>query len=101
MNSLLKVSSNKILYSSAGLMFSVGFYRGCQQYNYNHIKCKNKTITFQDIMILTACGFINATLYINPALIGFALYDEQNKIKMLLTGNYDEKQFYFSSFDLK
>ena len=52
-------------------------------------------------MVLTTFGFINATLYINPALVGFALYDEYNKIKMLLTGEYNEEQYYFSSFGLK
>lgn len=98
---LMNFFSKQVFYYGTGTMFSLGFFRGCEQYNYRHIKCKNKSATLEDYMISTVFGVINGSLYINPTLACFALYDEYYKMKLSLSKKYDDTLYYSNSFGLE
>jgi hypothetical protein len=98
MNSFAKIPSKNMMYLSGGLLSSLGFYRGYEQYNFYHVKRINKKPDFENYMCSVVFGVINASLYINPALCGFAIYEEYKKIKMFIANEYDEKEYYNNLF---
>ncbi len=93
-----KITSKTIMISTGGLFFSLGFYRGCEQYNYNYMKCINKKPEIEDYLRSFTFGLISASFYVNPALCGFAVYSEYKKIKMFVTDKYDENEYYNNLF---
>lgn len=99
MNSMPKfspVTAKQALCMGGSLMFSLGFYRGIEQYNYRQIKNKNPTI--KDYATSTMLGIMYGSTYINPAMSGFAICDEYSKIKMYLSGDYDEQKYYHNLY---
>ena len=82
MSLISKVFNNpsRLLYIGVGSFFSLGFYRGCQQYHTKIMK-KNNTYDIENSALLVTVGIMNGSLYVNPALCGFALYDEIQKLK--------------------
>ena len=93
-------NNKKVIIGVYGVLFSIGYYRGIQQYKYNYITNK-QNLSFNDYFCLTTFGLINASLYINPALTGFAIYDEYQKLNMIISNTYEEKLYYSSSFEIK
>ena len=93
--SISSTTLKKTLYSGASAMFALGFYRGCEQYQYKNQK---STLNVDDFVHMTCFGVLNASIYVNPVLSVFALSDEYHKIKMLMSEEFDEHKYYSSSF---
>jgi hypothetical protein len=88
---------HKTFFVTSALMSTIGFVRGGEYYYYKEIK-NNNNVTFNTYTVLPVFCIINASLYANPVFYSFALYDEYEKIKMLIDNTYDEKKYYSSSF---
>lgn len=72
---------------------TIGFYRGCEWFHYTEIKNKSNidTSTYAYIPI---SGIMFASTYANPTFVPFIMHSEYAKLKMVIEGNYDEKQYY-------
>lgn len=90
--------AKKTLYSTGFALFSLGYYRGFQRYYYNEIKRKNVNYDLKQFVVCNIFGIINGSIYINPALTGFALVDEYNKYKQRKDKNFDEQKYFSSSY---
>lgn len=88
------------LYSSGFIMFSLGYYRGCQYYYHNEIKDNNINIGIKDFALCNVLGLIYGSIYINPAFACFAIYDEYEKYKMRSEKVIDEKKYFNNSYFL-
>lgn len=93
-----KTLFKKIAYTGAGSMFALGFYRGNEQYNHYHIKTIKKKAKIEDYMCSFVFGVINGSFYANPALCGFAIYDEYKKVKTLIGNEFNETEYYNNIF---
>jgi hypothetical protein len=80
------------MYVSGGALFSLGFYRGGEQFKYHLLKTK-KHINYKDYANITTFAIINASLYVNPAFVGIILYDEYKKMTV-----YNTKEYYSNLF---
>lgn len=87
-----------VIYTGVGSLSMLGFYRGCQEYFYRKFKYTNGTITSSDYLCWPIFGLISASLYVNPAISGFAFYYEYERIKMLLSDDFDEKAYYINPY---
>lgn len=72
---------------------SIGFYRGCEWFHHTEIKNK-PVIDYTTYACIPISGVMFASTYVNPAFMPFVVKHEMSKFAMILTGNYDEKQYY-------
>ena len=87
-----------VIYTGVGSLSMLGFYRGCQEYFYRKFKYTDASITSNDYLCWPIFGLISASQYVNPAISGFAFYYEYERIKMLLSDNFDEKAYYINPY---
>lgn len=90
--------TKKGIYTLGVSMFSLGYYRGCQQYYYNEIKQKNITPGIKEFMMTNIMGIMNGSIYVNPSLTSFAVYEEYIKHKIRNNEKFDEKLYYKNTY---
>ena len=72
-------------YTGATALSILGFNRGSQEFYINELK-KKKEIFLKDYACCCVFGVMGASIYINPAFSGFAIYHEYLRAKMMITG---------------
>jgi len=79
------------LYTGIGLFSGLGFNRGCQEYSLTKSNEK-KEYDIADYLNSFVFGIIGASIYLNPAFTGFAIYHEYLRAKMYLSKDkYENK----------
>ena len=78
------------LYTTGTAFTTLGFYRGFQHYYISELKDKKNKIIFKDYACCIIFGFIGASIYINPSICSFALYNEYMRATLILSGADDK-----------
>lgn len=93
------------LYAGIATMFNLGFYRGCKEYYMLELENSKTQASISDFAYCSIFGLMGASIYVNPALMGFAIHHEYLMAKMLITGTRDEnitgKNSFFSFCEKK
>lgn len=92
------MTPSKFIYGSMSLMFTLGFYRGFEQYKY--IAQTSNDVAKTNLYAI-GFGIFNGSLYMNPGSGVFAIAHEYEKAKLLLKNECDEKTYYSGAFLLK
>ena len=94
----MNTNIKKSIITTGLTIFSLGYYRGCQQYYHFEIKNKNVNFGLKEFTLCNILGIINGSIYVNPSLTGFALYDEYQKYKMRGEKDFDENKYLANSY---
>jgi hypothetical protein len=88
----------KTIVAGAFAIYSLGHYRGCQQYYHFEIKEKKIDFGLKEFVLCNTWGIIHGSIYINPSFLGFVLYDEFKKYKMRNDKDFDENKYLSNSY---
>lgn len=88
----------KTIIATGITFFSLGYYRGCQQYYFFEIKNKNANFGLKEFALCNILGIINGSIYLNPSFTGFILYDEYQKYKMREKEDFDEDKYFSNKY---
>ncbi len=83
------MSIKKGLCVGASTLASLGFYRGCKEYISSESVSDKKVYSFpfHHYVYGSIFGLIGASIYVNPAFLGFVIHDEYLRMSTL-----DEKK---------
>ncbi len=94
----MNTNIKKTIITTGITIFSLGYYRGCQQYYHFEIKNKNANFGLKEFALCNILGIINGSIYVNPSLAGFILYDEYLKYKMRGKEDFDEDKYFSNKY---